>query len=100
MRVSVDTYLLWEKGEATPLTRYYPAIFRFLGYDPFPSPQTLPEQITAQRRRLGWSIKKAAAWLKVDEGTFGRWESGEWKPRKSEKAVRRFLAIPTPPLPS
>ena len=89
----MDTYLLWENDRAQPLTRYYPAIFRFLGYDPFPPPQTLPEQIAAQRRRLGWSIEKAAAKIEVDEGTFGRWESGEWSPRKSQAAIRRFLDL-------
>ena len=33
-----DTVLLWEKGRATPTVRYYPGIFRFLGYDPSTSP--------------------------------------------------------------
>jgi transcriptional regulator with XRE-family HTH domain len=93
LRVGIETYLLWEKGRTEPFIRNYPAIFRFLGYDPFPPPQTFPEQIASQRRRLGWSIKKSAARIGVDEGTFGRWESGAWKPRKSEKKVSRFLAL-------
>jgi hypothetical protein len=29
----------------------------------------------------------------VDEGTFGRWESGEWKPRLSGTVVERFFAM-------
>ena len=89
----MDTYLLWENGRAQPLTRYFPAIFSFLGYDPFPLARTLPEQIAAQRRRLGWPIKKAAAQVGVDEGTFARWERGDWKPRQSREVVRRFLEI-------
>jgi transcriptional regulator with XRE-family HTH domain len=95
---SIETYLLWEKGRGQPLTRYYPAIFRFLGYDPYPEPRSLPEQIASKRRRLGWSIKEAAARLKVDEGTFGRWESGAWEPRLSRKTIKRFLGMKTPPL--
>ena len=87
------TYLLWEQDRATPTIRYYPAIFRFLGYDPYPSPITLAEQIASKRRALGLPIKEAAALLEVDEGTFSRWESGEWKPRKSLDIVRRFLAF-------
>ncbi|HEX4295494.1 MAG TPA: helix-turn-helix domain-containing protein, partial [Rhizomicrobium sp.] len=87
--VSPDTVLLWEHGRATPTVRYYPAILRFLGYDPFPEPKTLPERIARHRQRLGLSIEAAAKILGVDEGTFGRWESGEWKPRLSGKAVER-----------
>jgi DNA-binding transcriptional regulator YiaG len=90
---TVETILLWEKHRATPSARYYPAIFRFLGFDPFPSPTTLPEQIASKRRILGLSIRDAAKLVGVDEGTFSRWESGEWKPRMSGDAVRHFLAL-------
>jgi len=86
--------MLWEKGRTTPTIRYYPAIFRFLGFDPFPPPTTLPERIASKRRALGLPITEAAKLVEVDEGTFSRWESGEWKPRMSGDAVRRFLALP------
>jgi transcriptional regulator with XRE-family HTH domain len=89
---NVETYLLWEKDRAEPSTRYYPAIFAFLGYDPFPPPQTLGEQIASKRRELGLPIKRAAKLAGVDEGTFSRWESGEWKPRMSRAKIDRFLA--------
>jgi DNA-binding XRE family transcriptional regulator len=90
------TYALWENDRIKPTIRFYPAIFRFLGYDPFPAATTLPEQIAAQRRRLGLSSRAAAAKIGVDEGTFRRWESGEWKPRMSGKAVETFLALIPP----
>jgi transcriptional regulator with XRE-family HTH domain len=89
--VNIWTYLLWEQDRTIPVVRYYPAIFQFLGYDPFPAPLTLPERIAAKRRQLGWSIKTAAKFAGVDEGTFGRWESGEWKPRLSGPALKKFL---------
>lgn len=89
----MDTYLLWEWDKHEPVVRYYPAIFEFLGYDPFPEPVTLPERITSQRRKLGLTISQAAKGIGVDEGTFRRWESGKWKPRLSEDAVRRFLKM-------
>jgi transcriptional regulator with XRE-family HTH domain len=92
LRVSTGTYLLWETARTTPTTRYYPAILGFLGYDPFPAPTSLPERIAAKRRLLGLSIEKAARLIDVDEGTFRRWESGEWKPRLSQELVARFLA--------
>lgn len=91
--VNTWTYLLWETDKTTPTVRYYPTIFRFLGYDPFPPAISLPAQIAAKRRELGLSIKEAAKRICVDEGTFGRWESGEWKPRKSKRAVLEFLAL-------
>jgi transcriptional regulator with XRE-family HTH domain len=83
----------WEKDQTTPPVRFYPAIFAFLGYDPFPKPTTLPEQLLSKRRALGLSIKRAAKKIGVDEGTFSRWERGDWKPQKSGDTVRKFLAL-------
>ena len=91
--VTIETLLLWEWDEHEPTVRYYPAIFRFLGYDPFPKPQTLAERIARQRRKLGLTISQAAQKAGVDKGTFSRWESGEWQPRLSGDAVRRFLRM-------
>lgn len=92
--VDASTYLLWEQDRCQPTVRYYPAIFKFLGYEPFAAPITLPEQIAAQRRRLGLTLKEASSAIGVDEGTFQRWEAGEWKPRVSKDALGRFLALP------
>lgn len=94
--IDASTYLLWEQDRCQPTVRYYPAIFAFLGYEPFAVPVALPDQIAAQRRRLGLSLKEASRAISVDEGTFQRWETGEWKPRMSKEAVRRFLALPVP----
>jgi DNA-binding XRE family transcriptional regulator len=87
------TYLLWEQDRVTPVVRYYPAIFKFLGYDPFPSPSTLAEKIAAKRRELGLPIREAAKLAGVDEGTFSRWESGEWSPRTLQHKADGFLAL-------
>jgi DNA-binding XRE family transcriptional regulator len=92
LSVTTWTYLLWEQDRAEPSVRYYPAIFRFLAYDPFPAPVTLPERIASKRRELGLPTKQAAKLVGVDEETFRRWESGEWKPRMSQAKVDRFLA--------
>lgn len=93
VRATVETYLGWEWDRHEPEARHYPAIFRFLGYDPFPEPVTLPERITSQRRKLGLTINQAARKLQVDKGTFSRWESGEWEPRKKWRVVQRFLDL-------
>jgi hypothetical protein len=90
--VNTGTYLLWETDKATPTVRYWPAVLRFLGYDPLPEPRSLPEKLAAKRRKLGLTIAEAAKLIGVDEGTFGRWERGDWKPRNSHAAVRRFLS--------
>jgi transcriptional regulator with XRE-family HTH domain len=91
--VNTWTYILWEQDRSTPTIRYYPSIFAFLGYDPFPAPRSLSEQIATKRRRLGLSFREVAHLLGVDEGTVSRWESGEWQPRRSEQAVETFLAL-------
>ena len=53
------TVLNWEKGHTEPPIESMPAIVRFLGYDPFPEPKTLPERLLAKRRAMGWSIRKS-----------------------------------------
>ena len=54
------TVLNWEKDHTEPPIESMPAIIRFLDYDPFPEPTTIPERLLAKRRAMGWSIKEAA----------------------------------------
>lgn len=70
------TVLNWEKGHTVPLVSAMPAIYQFLGYDPFPDPKTFPEQLLVKRREMGWSIKTAAEFIGVDPSTWGHWECG------------------------
>jgi transcriptional regulator with XRE-family HTH domain len=51
--VSVSTLIAWETNRATPGVRFLPRIIAYFGYDPYPEPQTIEEQIVAKRRRLG-----------------------------------------------
>lgn len=72
-----------------------PAILRFLGYDPFPEPGSLPERLLAKRRAMGWSIKEATRQLGVDERTWAAWERGETILfRKHQELIARFLGVP------
>ncbi|MDI1325566.1 MAG: helix-turn-helix transcriptional regulator [Brevundimonas sp.] len=92
--VGVDpkTWTWWEGDERAPYVHQYPAIIQYLGYEPWPEPQSLAEKLLAQRRRRGLSIKRAGELTGVDEGTFGRWESGEWQPQpRSLRLIGRFL---------
>lgn len=78
-RLSVNawTVLNWEKNHTRPPIESMPGILQFLGYDPFPEPQSIPEQLLAKRRQMGWSVREAARLLGVDPGTWGDWERGK-----------------------
>ncbi len=54
------TILNWGKSHSEPPVAAMLAIFRLLGYDPFPPPLSIPERLLAERRVLGRMIKKAA----------------------------------------
>jgi len=75
------TVLNWEKGHTEPPVESMPSILRWLGYDPFPEPESLPERLLAKRRAMGWSLKSAARRAGIDEGTWAAWESGATSPR-------------------
>ena len=85
----------WEKGHTEPPIESMPAIVRFLGYDPFPEPKTLPERLLAKRRAMGWSIRTAAQMLGVDPGTWGDWERGKViLYRKHRDLVAQLVGLP------
>jgi len=92
MGVCQTSVLDWESGTKQPRDRQYPAIISFLGYEPWPKPQTFPEKLIAERRRRGISAKAAATIIGVDEGTFARWETDETQPlARSQPQVDEFL---------
>ncbi|MHB8494516.1 MAG: helix-turn-helix transcriptional regulator [Casimicrobiaceae bacterium] len=78
-RLSVNpwTVLNWETGRFEPPIRSLPAVFGFLGYDPYPPPTTLGERLLHVRRQHGWSTSEAARHLGVDRTTWQNWERGE-----------------------
>lgn len=93
MGVSEFTLGNWEAGDTTPTDRLLPAVIRYLGREPWPEPTTLPDQLKAERRKRGLSVKEAAAFLGVDECTWKWWERGR-RPshRRTLAKVRGFLA--------
>jgi transcriptional regulator with XRE-family HTH domain len=57
----------------------------------------LGERIKAKRRELGLSIDEAAQRIGVDEGTLGRGERDEWKPKRASESLDRFFEmVPLP----
>ena len=92
------TILNWEKAHTEPPIASIPAIVQFLGYDPFPQPETLPLLLLAKRREMGWSIKEAAEALGVDPSTWGNWERGHTiLCRKHREIVAQFLDLSVVP---
>ena len=82
----------WERGRP-PTVRFYPGIIRFLGTEPWPEPRTLGERLRAERRRRGLPRADAASLVGVDESTFWRWETDQWKvhSHRCQELVEAFL---------
>ena len=74
-----------------PVVRMMPRIIEYLGYDPYPPPQSLGERIAAGRRRCGLSRKRLARLIGADEATVARWESGLAKP--NGERFRQLMAV-------
>ncbi len=70
----------WKDDRTRPGLRFWPAIIRFLGYDPRPEPANIGERLIRHRERLGMSRQKMAARLGVDPSTLGKWEQGRRAP--------------------
>jgi len=88
------TLMWWERNELPPYVCAYPAIIAFIGREPWDEPTTLADALLAFRRRRGLEIRKAAALIGVDEGTWGRWERREWKPmQRSSRMLDQVLGV-------
>ncbi len=96
-KLGVNTWSLlnWENAKTSPAVRYYPAIIRFLGYNPFPAPGvSFPERLKAARTARGLSWKGLAKELGVYESTVRDWENGTHKPTRSlYRRVSHFLGL-------
>jgi len=88
------TVMNWERGNTEPVVASIPAILKYLGYDPLPKPETLPERLLAKRRERGWSIKEGAFALGIDPSTWGNWERGQLVLyRQHRELLAKFLGI-------
>jgi len=82
----------WEKDRTYPAVRYLPRLIRYLGYDPFPKPQSFGDRLRAKRQHLGLSRKRLAVLILIDDGTLQRYEQGVWQPGSRNRAIlERFL---------
>ncbi|MCM2327809.1 MAG: helix-turn-helix domain-containing protein [Lysobacter sp.] len=90
--ISPFTVLNLERDRTQPAMAAYPALVRWLGYNPFPVPKTLQEHMRAARRAQGWTIVEAAKRLVVDPSTWGEWEkTGRVAWKRTRASLDRFL---------
>jgi transcriptional regulator with XRE-family HTH domain len=85
----------YEKGRTVPEVHHWPAILRFLGYDPRPEPTAWPERLRSVREGRGMTQAELGAQLGIDIRTVNAWENGRNRPRLTGRiagAVRDFLA--------
>lgn len=73
-----------------PAPKQWPKIIEFLGHDPYGKPNTLGEHLFAERRALGFSKRKMAQKLGIDEATLRKLESGGYK--KRHQRIREIIA--------
>jgi transcriptional regulator with XRE-family HTH domain len=82
----------WEGNATVPEIRFMPAIIQFLGFDPLPPAESLPERLAAARRVLGLSQRKMAEKLGIDPSTLMGWEAGRHQPSgRSLNLIGRVL---------
>jgi DNA-binding XRE family transcriptional regulator len=70
------TYMTWEKDQKIPFPRYYPAIIKFVGYNPLPEGTTKGQQMRRDRLARGLTQEQAAKVVGIDESTWWRQERG------------------------
>jgi len=83
------TLLNWEKGRVAPDVRFWPAILRFLGYDPRPEPAGFGGRLRAAREAEGLSHRELAHRLGLDLGTVAAWEAENI--RRPYRRIRRVF---------
>lgn len=82
---------LWENHRSAPPIPRCKGVIDFLGYDPFPQPETLAGRMLAYRRRNGLRVKDAAILAAVDPCSWSSWEREEHRITRPYR--ERILAI-------
>jgi transcriptional regulator with XRE-family HTH domain len=95
LKVSQFSIINWERGEFQPsnVTTLH-RIIEFLGYDPLPEGETIPERLRQKRRLMGWGQRELAEHFGVDRCTVTGWELGGTILKRSHRSmVARFLGL-------
>ena len=67
----------WENHRSSPPIHQCKQVIEFIGYNPFPKPNTFSEQLVSFRRGRGLRVKDAAALAGVDPASWSSWEREE-----------------------
>ena len=81
----------WESNKVEPAVRLIPNIIRFLGYCPYTPGLPLTEWFELVRYSLGYSRRKLAGLLGINDVTLRRWEARRRLP--TPKYVERIKAF-------
>jgi DNA-binding XRE family transcriptional regulator len=84
----------WEKGREPPAVRFWPAILRYLGYDPRPEPLGFDGRLKRNREDEGLTERELTRQLGIDPSTVSAWEGGKVRrPRlRIRQVFERWLA--------
>ena len=96
LKVSQFSIINWERGNFQPTkASTLHRTIEFLGYDPLPKGQTIPERLRQTRRQMGWGQRELAEHIGVDRRTVSGRELGGTILRRSHRSmVARFLGLP------
>ena len=90
--VTEGTVVNWELGHWGPDLRSIPTVLTWLGFDPRPRGETLPEQIRWLREGRGLSQQELARLLGADPSSVSLWEQGQTQPiRKYREVLARMI---------
>lgn len=81
IKVSTDCITYWENKRSLPQIQYFPAIIKFLGYNPFTKTgDSIAINLQNYRIEHGLSHKKLGKKIGVDASTVSSWEKEKYKP--------------------
>jgi hypothetical protein len=85
----------WEDDPSSKIReRFFPAIIRFLGYNPLPEPTTFGRLVMRERLSRGWSRPRLAVECEADVATIRRIERDTARlAKKTLRAVVRVLKL-------
>jgi len=90
--VDPKTYKAWEGGGSPPMSHHWPSIIAFLGRDPIvETPVTIPQMVSALRRREGLTANELGKLIGVYKLTVRAWEAGRRLPRG--RVLKRFYGL-------
>ena len=92
--IGVDevTIYNWESNRNEPALQLIPRIIEFLGYCRYTADLPVVEKLRVWRQSIGFSQKRMAEALGIDEGTLRGLETGSRKPaEKYLESIRAFI---------